>query len=327
MAAIVLKTLAGAIDAPQMLVDAAQAVTSIMDTVREEARKIAEQNRQDDNDFNIRKNFLENAVAAINNLLQGQYNIMLLTDQEKDIEWGGPLKGRLLPMDLVEVEVGGGRKVNFQVMVFDEGKYLRKGKWEEDSISWYPDSAKMWKDVNMHIEFSPQPKKSTDGVPTRDELKKKDEEKLAIDDAATKKPDDDKKAADEAAAKQSTATEGNTSAESGQKSAEDNGGTDPHGEEAAGTSYGKGSKGTVTNAASHIGKNGARSEDNEKAIEQGGRPDIKGKKTTTDNQEAKDEEQNSDEEEGNDGKVPDACLSNSKKTNPRRCDKFLVKFM
>ena len=175
---IALKNLAGAgggtgaTDAPQMLVNTAKAVTSIMDTFREEGQKIAAQALQDNNDFNIRKNFLDNAVGAISDLLQGQYNIMVLTDQEHDVEWGGPLKGRLLPMQLLDVQISGGKTVNFQVIVFDSGKYLRKGKWEEDSIKWFPDSAKMWKDVNMHLEFSPQPKKPTDGVPTLDDLQK-----------------------------------------------------------------------------------------------------------------------------------------------------------
>ena len=289
MASVVLKNIAGAAggsgssDAPQMVVEAAQAVSTIMDIFREQARKIAEENRQDDNDFNIRKNFLENAVAAINDLLQGQFNIMVLTDQEHDIEWGGPLKGRLLPMDLVEVEISNGRKVNFQVMVFDEGKYLRKGKWEEDSISWYPDSAKMWKDVNMHIEFSAQPKKPTDGVPTRDELTKKEA---------------DKKTADDAAAKQTADAEAAKKAEEEKNAPEgDDDEDEKSGDEEADASYGKGPKGTVTNASSHIGKNGALNEDNEKTKAEGGKPDVKGKKTATDKKKPKKEESYDDEDE------------------------------
>ena len=326
----------GSPDAPQMLTEAADAVNTIMNVAREQAAKIKEQQRQDDNEFNIRKNFLENAIAAINDLLQGQYNIMVLTDQEHDIEWGGPLKGRLLPMDLLEVDIGNGKTVNFQVIVFDSGKYLRKGKWEEDSISWYPDSAKMWKDVNMHLEFSDQPKKPTDGVPNKEDLQKQAADKKTADDAAAaKKTADDaataKKAQDDAAAKQpadvDAAKQGGDSAgvkksigvgpvkkddaasdkdsgygEGKDDDEKDGKANDTYGDAKDGTQYGKGSAGTIKNVASHIGKNGASNEENDEAEAQGGKPDVKGKKNDIHAPKKHDEDEESGEEEDDEGK-------------------------
>lgn len=103
----------------------------IMDIVRDQNAKSKEASITDNNEFNIRKNFLDNIVDAIKTATGGQYNIVICTDQHKDDFQN--LKGRILPMELLEVEVSHGKFVNFEVYVFETGNYLRHGRWERDS--------------------------------------------------------------------------------------------------------------------------------------------------------------------------------------------------
>lgn len=149
-----------------------------MDVARDEAAKTKEAARNDDNEFNIRKNFLDNAVNAIKTATCGQYNIVIATDQRRDDFQN--LKGQVLPMDLLDVEVSKGKIVNFEVYVFETGNYLRHGKYEQDAWWYYGESKKWYDPMAMHVDFNkPQPK---------------------LDAAAIKKQQDDKTAADKAAA-------------------------------------------------------------------------------------------------------------------------------
>lgn len=69
-----------------------------------------------------------------------------------------------MPMDIVEIDVGDGRMVNFMVYVFETGRYLRRGKWEGHYWAWYGESEKFF-DVDMHVHFdNAQPKKNPDEV-------------------------------------------------------------------------------------------------------------------------------------------------------------------
>jgi hypothetical protein len=143
-------------------VDIAEAGAKISDIVRQEATKAAEQERTDDNEFNIRKQFLDNAVEAIKQATYSQYNIVICTDQEHDDFQD--LTGQVLPMDLIEVTVAQNKTVNFQVYVFETGKYLRRGKWERDFWWWFGEN-KTFYDVAMHVHFeNAQPKKSQDEI-------------------------------------------------------------------------------------------------------------------------------------------------------------------
>ena len=56
---------------------------------------------------------------------------MICTDQQRDDFQN--LKGQILSMDLLDVEVSQGKIVNFEVYVFETGNYLRHGKYEQDS--------------------------------------------------------------------------------------------------------------------------------------------------------------------------------------------------
>jgi hypothetical protein len=132
------------------VVDVAQAAGQIMDIVRDETAKANEAARTADNEFNIRKNFLDNTVNAIKEATLGQYSIVICTDQSDDDFQ--ELAGQVLPMDLVDVEVGDGKTVNFQVYVFDTGKYLRHGRWERDAW-WYYGQSEVSYDVAMHVHF------------------------------------------------------------------------------------------------------------------------------------------------------------------------------
>jgi hypothetical protein len=146
------------------VVDIAEAGAKISDIVRQEATKAAEQERTDDNEFNIRKQFLDNAVEAIKQATYSQYNIVICTDQEHDDFQD--LTGQVLPMDLIEVTVAQNKTVNFQVYVFETGKYLRRGKWERDFWWWFGEN-KTFYDVAMHVHFeNAQPKKSQDEIQT-----------------------------------------------------------------------------------------------------------------------------------------------------------------
>lgn len=117
--------------ATQAVVGVADAAAHIMDVARDEAAKCKEAAKNDDNEFNIRKNFLDNAVNSIKTATCGQYNIVICTDQQRDDFQN--LKGQILPMDLLDVELSKGKTVNFQVYVFDTGNYLRHGKYEQDA--------------------------------------------------------------------------------------------------------------------------------------------------------------------------------------------------
>ena len=156
----------------------ADAAAHIMDTVRVESAKAKEAARNDNNEFNIRKNFLDNAVNAIHDATYGQFNIVICTDQAHDDFQN--LAGQILPMDLIDVEVAQGKVVNFQVYVFDTGKYLRHGKWERDHWWWWGASKTFHDPAAMHVHFEQaQPKLDAEGI-----KKKQDEEAKAKETAA-----------------------------------------------------------------------------------------------------------------------------------------------
>lgn len=98
-----------------------------MDVARDEAAKCKAAADAGNNEFNVRKNFLVNAVNAIMEATYSQYNIVICTDQGHDDFQN--LKGQIHPMDLLNVEIGQGKVINFEVYVFDTGNYLRHGKW------------------------------------------------------------------------------------------------------------------------------------------------------------------------------------------------------
>ena len=157
-------------DPVQQVVQMADAATHIMDAVRVESAKAKEAARNDNNEFNIRKNFLDNAVNAIHEATYGQFNIVICTDQAHDDFQN--LTGQILPMDLIDVEVAQGKVVNFQVYVFDTGKYLRHGKWERDYWWWWGASKTFHDPAAMHVHFEQaQQKLDADGI-----KKKQDEE-------------------------------------------------------------------------------------------------------------------------------------------------------
>ena len=182
----------------QTVVGMADAATHIEDVARSEAAKNKEAMRGQDNEFNIRKNFLDNAVNAIQQATYSQFNIVICTDQEKDDFQN--LQGRILPMNLLNLEISEGKFVNFQVYVFDTGNYLRHGKYERD-YWWYYGNSKQWYDpAAMHVDFSNAQKKLDAG---------------AI--AAAKKTEDDKKAVED-----KTAADAKTAAAATANTASDN---------------------------------------------------------------------------------------------------------
>lgn len=174
---------ASAGDAMNQVVEVAEGASKLIDIIREQANKSKEAARQDDNEFIIRKNFLDNSVALLKDATLGQYNIVIATDIEGD-EFKD-LQGRLLPMDTLDLEIAPGKMVKFLVYLFDTGKYLRRGKWEGNYWAWTGESKKFsqFGDPAMHVHF--------DNAQTKlnpDDIKKKNEEsgatKKAADDAA-----------------------------------------------------------------------------------------------------------------------------------------------
>ncbi|KAI8628983.1 hypothetical protein F5Y19DRAFT_476074 [Xylariaceae sp. FL1651] len=189
---IVMKALGGGGvgDIAGTVVDLAEAGVQLSKLARQEAEALKEQARNDDNEFNIRKQFLDNAVQAIRDATYDQYNIVICTDQAHDDFQN--LTGQILPMDLIDVEVRKDVIVNFQVYVFETGKYLRHGKWERDYWNWWGESKKWTDPAAMHVHFEKaQPKKDPNEI------------KALMD----KKAADEKAAADAAAAAQKTQQE------------------------------------------------------------------------------------------------------------------------
>ena len=157
----------------------ADAITHIEETARAEAANLREAARQADNEFNIRKQFLENSVEAIRQATLSQYNIVIRTDQQHDDFQD--LVGEILPMQLIEVEVAKDKTINFQISVFQTGKYLRHGRWENDSW-WYWGYTKKWTDpAAMHVHFEKAQTK-LDPQQVKDAMDKKaQEDKTAAD--------------------------------------------------------------------------------------------------------------------------------------------------
>ena len=135
----------------QTVVGIADAAAHIQDIVRDEAAKTKAATQASDNEFNIRKNFLDNAVDALQKATLGQYNIVICTDQAHDDFQD--LVGRILPMDLLNLEIAQGKFVNFEVYVFDTGKYLRHGKYERDHWWYWGESKKFFDPAAMHVHF------------------------------------------------------------------------------------------------------------------------------------------------------------------------------
>ena len=184
--------------ATQAVVGIADAAAHIMDVARDEAAKCKEVARNDDNEFNIRKNFLENAVNSIKTATCGQYNIVIATDQQKDDFQN--LKGQILPMDLLDVEVSKGKIVNFEVYVFETGNYLRHGKYEQDHW-WYFGESKKWFDpAAMHVDFNNAQKKLDPAAIKKQQGDQTAAQKTAADAAAAAKAQQDRASATNAPA-------------------------------------------------------------------------------------------------------------------------------
>lgn len=171
----------------------AEAGKHLSDIARQMAEDLKEQARNNDNEFNIRKQFLDNSVNAIKEATYGQYNILICTDQAHDDFQN--LEGQILPMDLIDVEVRKDTFVNFQVYVFETGKYLRRGKWERDYI-WYFGNNKKWTDIFMHIHFEvAQQKKDPNEIKALEDKQAADQKAAEEAAAATKKAEEDAAAA------------------------------------------------------------------------------------------------------------------------------------
>ena len=127
-----------------------------MDVARDKAAKCKEAPRTSDNEFNLRKNFLEIAVNSIKVAACGQYNIVVATDQSRDDFQN--LKGQMLPMDLLDVEVAKGKSSTSKSTSSKPENYLRHGKYEQDH--WYYGESKKWYDpAAMHVDFNNAQKK------------------------------------------------------------------------------------------------------------------------------------------------------------------------
>jgi hypothetical protein len=189
------------------VVGVAQAAGQIMDIVRDETAKANEAARTADNEFNIRKNFLDNTVNAIKEATLGHYSIVICTDQSDDDFQ--ELAGQVIPMDLVDVEVGDGKTVNFQVYVFDTGKYLRHGRWERDAW-WYYGQSEVSYDVAMHVHFDhAQPKLNPEEADQQQEAQAGEAEMAeAVNSASGGGGNEEEEGGDQAQVQESAATGG-----------------------------------------------------------------------------------------------------------------------
>jgi hypothetical protein len=161
----------------------ADAAAHIQQVTRQIAAQIKEDMRNEDNEFNIRNQFLSNAVNAIKEATFSQFNIVICTDQEHDDFQD--LQGQILPMDLLNLEISAGKFVNFQVYVFDTGKYLRHGKWEPDHWQFWGYTKKFYDPAAMHVHFDTAQKKLDANAIKAQQDQKAQQDKIAAAAAAS----------------------------------------------------------------------------------------------------------------------------------------------
>jgi hypothetical protein len=163
----------------------ADAAAHIQEVTRQIAAKNKEDMKDENNEFNIRNQFLSNAVNAIREATFAQFNIVICTDQEHDDFQD--LQGQILPMDLLNLEISAGKFVNFQVYVFDTGKYLRHGKYEGNYWQFWGNTKKFYDPAAMHVHFdNAQTKRDANAIKAQQDQKAK-EDKIAADAAASAK--------------------------------------------------------------------------------------------------------------------------------------------
>lgn len=101
-------------------------------------------------------------------------------------------------MDLLNLEISAGKFVNFQVYVFDTGKYLRHGKYEPNYWQFWGNTKKFYDPAAMHVHFdNAQTKRDANAIKAQQDQKAK-EDKIAADAAASAKAAQTAAAANEA---------------------------------------------------------------------------------------------------------------------------------
>ena len=180
----------------QSVVGMADAAKHIQEVTRAMAAQNKEDMRNSDNEFNIRNQFLSNAVNAIKQATFSQFNIVICTDQNKDDFQN--LTGQILPMDLLNLEISEGKFVDFQVYVFDTGKYLRHGKYETDFWQYWGESKKWYDPAAMHVSFDNAQKKLDPAAVKAQQDQKAQTDKTAAAAAASAKTVQTNAAANEA---------------------------------------------------------------------------------------------------------------------------------
>jgi len=167
----------------QIVGSIADVAAHIEDVMRDEAARNKEDMRQEDNEFNIRKSFLDNAVNALQVATCNQFNIVICTNQEHDDFQD--LEGRILPSRLLNLEIAPNKTMNFEAYVFDTGKYLRHGKYERDHWWYWGETKKFYDPAAMHVHFDKaQSKLNPDNI-KRQQDKNAADAKTAADAAAT----------------------------------------------------------------------------------------------------------------------------------------------
>lgn len=147
------------------IVSIAEAGTKLAEIALHEAEKLKDQARNDDNESNIRKQFLGNAISFLRTATFDQYNIVICTDYEHD-EFQD-LQGQILLLKPIDVEVKKDVLVNFKVYIFDTGIYVRYGKRGREDWSWWGESKERIDPVAMQLYFeNAQPKKSAEDINT-----------------------------------------------------------------------------------------------------------------------------------------------------------------
>lgn len=136
------------------MADAAQHIQKVTEDI---AANLHADQENKDNEFNMRNQFLENALQAVKNATVNQFNVVICTNQEKDDFQN--LKGQILPMNLITLTIAPNKTIDFQVYVFDTGNYLRHGKYETDYWQFFGESKKWYDPAAMHVDFNnAQPK-------------------------------------------------------------------------------------------------------------------------------------------------------------------------
>jgi len=113
----------------------------------------------------IAKQFIEHTLEVLREATFEQFNLLIVTDSEKDEWWQGKKgpEGQLQPVPTIDIQVAPGKTRTYKVYSFDTGTYIRNGSHEADQLIYFGGSKNQKEPMTggWHIEFNEaRPKKN-----------------------------------------------------------------------------------------------------------------------------------------------------------------------